>query len=80
MSKNNFLDIARECGLGHERWNTEQQLFDFIERYGEMVKKFERERCLAQVEREKNLWRFNSCYRSVNTALESLKAMIRGTP
>lgn len=40
----------------------------------------ERERCLAQVEREKNLWRFNSCSRSVNTALESLKAMIRGTP
>ena len=40
----------------------------------------ERDRCLAQVEREKNLWRFNSCYRSVNTALESLKAMIRGTP
>ena len=80
MSKNNFLDIARECGLGQERWNTDQQLFDFIERYGEMVKKFERERCLAQVEREKNLWRFNSCSRSVNTALEGLKAMIRGTP
>ena len=40
----------------------------------------ERDRCLAQVEREKNLWRFNSCSRSVNTALESLKAMIRGTP
>ena len=39
----------------------------------------ERDRCLAQVEREKNLWRFNSCSRSVNTALESLKAMIRGT-
>ncbi len=80
MSKNNFLDIARECGLGQERWNTDQQLFDFIERYGEMVKKFERERCLAQVEREKNLWRFNSCSRAVNTALESLKSMIRGTP
>lgn len=42
--------------------------------------KKERDRCLAQVEREKNLWRFNSCSRSVNTALESLKAMIRGTP
>ena len=40
----------------------------------------ERDRCLAQVEREKNLWRFNSCSRSVNTALESLKDMIRGTP
>lgn len=38
----------------------------------------ERERCLAQVEREKNLWRFNSCSRSVNTALESVKSMIRG--
>ena len=40
----------------------------------------ERDRCLAQVEREKNLWRFNSCSRSVNTALESLKAMIQSTP
>ena len=40
----------------------------------------ERERCLAQVDREKNLWRFNSCSRAVNTALDSLKAMIRGTP
>ena len=39
----------------------------------------ERERCLAQVEREKNLWRFNSCSRAVNTALESLKSMIRGS-
>lgn len=40
----------------------------------------ERDRCLAQVEREKNLWRFNSCSRAVNTALDSLKVMIRGTP
>ena len=40
----------------------------------------ERERCLAQVDREKNLWRCNSCSRAVNTALDSLKAMIRGTP
>lgn len=40
----------------------------------------ELERCLAQVDREKNLWRFNSCSRAVNTALDSLKAMIRGTP
>ena len=40
----------------------------------------ERERCLAQVDREKNLWRFNSCSRAVNTALDSLKATIRGTP
>ena len=40
----------------------------------------ERDRCLAQVDREKNLWRFNSCSRAVNTALDSLKAMIRGTP
>ena len=39
----------------------------------------ERDRCLAQVEREKNLWRFNSCSRAVHTALESLKFMIRGT-
>ena len=41
--------------------------------------KEEMERCLAQVEREKNLWRFNSCSRAVQTALDSLKAMIRGT-
>ena len=41
--------------------------------------KEERERCLAQVEREKNLWRFNSCSRAVQTALDSLKDMIRGT-
>ena len=40
----------------------------------------ERDRCLAQVDREKNLWRFNSCSRAVHTALESLKSMIRGTP
>ena len=40
----------------------------------------ERDRCLAQVEREKNLWRFNSCSRAVHTALESLKSMIRGKP
>ena len=40
----------------------------------------ERDRCLAQVDREKNLWRFNSCSRAVNTALDSLKVMIRGTP
>ena len=39
----------------------------------------ERDRCMAQVDREKNLWRFNSCSRAVHTALESLKSMIRGT-
>ena len=52
---------------------------DFAAKIKEAVRE-ERDRCLAQVEREKNLWRFNSCSRSVNTALESLKAMIRGTP
>ena len=40
----------------------------------------ERDRCLAQVEREKNLWRFNSCFRAVHTALESVESMIRGAP
>ena len=39
----------------------------------------ERDRCLAQVEREKNLWRYHTSARAVLTALESLKAMIRGT-
>ena len=38
----------------------------------------ERDRCLAQIEREKNLLRFNSSSRAVHTALESLKSMIRG--
>ena len=79
MSKNNLLEIARDCGLGQERWNTDQQLLDFLERYGDKVTLAERDRCLAQVEREKNLWRFNSCSRAVQTALDSLKAMIRGT-
>ena len=52
---------------------------DLAAKIKEAVKE-ERDRCLAQVEREKNLWRFNSCSRAVNTALDSLKLMIRGNP
>ena len=37
----------------------------------------ERDRCLSRVEREKGLWRYNSCSRAVQTALESIKTAIR---
>lgn len=78
MSRSDLLDIARECGLGQERWNTDQQLYDFIERYGKSVKRKERERCLTQVEREKQTWHFTSSSRAVRTACDNIIAMMRG--
>lgn len=38
----------------------------------------ERERCLAQVDREKGTWHFTSTSRAVRTACDNIKAMIRG--
>ena len=38
----------------------------------------ERERCLAQVDREKNTWQTSSSSRAVKTACDHIKAMIRG--
>jgi hypothetical protein len=38
----------------------------------------ERDRCLAQVEREKQTWHVANCSRAVRTACDNIKAMIRG--
>jgi hypothetical protein len=38
----------------------------------------EQERCLVQVDREKGTWHFTGCSRAVRTALDNVKAMIRG--
>lgn len=50
---------------------------DLAEKVKEAVRE-ERDRCLAQVEREKNIWQFNSNSKAVRLALEHVKAMIRG--
>ena len=38
----------------------------------------ERERCLAQVAREKQTWHFTGCSRAVRTACDNIISMIRG--
>ena len=74
MRKIRYIEIAKECGLGEERWNTDQQLYDFLERYGRKVE----ERCIFQVDREKDTWKTSSSAKAVKAACEHIKAMIRG--
>ena len=45
MTQDEILEIAQESGLGSERWTTDKQLHDFLERFAALVAAHEREAC-----------------------------------
>lgn len=50
MTQDDIIAMARDVGLGTERWTTEEEFHDFLERFAWIITAHEREACAKLVE------------------------------